>query len=132
MVRRWLIGLVIAVVAAVAVFYIARATGDTLTVQAPGQPADDVALPFVIGSVVAAGVAALLVALLIRLTPRPRITFVIVAVVVLLLSFINPFVASERTSTALWLSLMHVVAAIPLTYFLATALPERRQRPVAA
>lgn len=126
MVRRWLIGLVIAIVAALVVFFIAQAAGDDLLVQPPGQAEQSVEVPFVIAATVFGAIGALLAALLIRLTPRPRITFVVVAVVALLLSFIQPFTAAD-TATALWLNLMHVAVAVPLIWFLANALPERRQ-----
>ncbi|GEM_PF-4047284 len=126
MIRRWLIGLVIAIAAAVVVFLIAQAASGDLVVEPPGQAAADVSVPVVIVAALVGGIGALVAALLIRLTPRPRITFLIVAVVFLLVSFIQPFTAAD-TTTALWLCVMHIAVGVPLIYFLANALPDRKR-----
>jgi hypothetical protein len=55
---------------------------------------------------------------------RTRATLVAVAIVALALSGIVPFTAAEATSTAVWLNVMHVAAAVPIVGLLARSLPE--------
>lgn len=58
-------------------------------------------------------------ALLRRYSKQPVPVFTILAVVLLVLSFANPFLAIPNVSvaTALWLNLMHIVVAGAVLYF---------------
>lgn len=110
----------IAIVAALAVYALARLAGANLVVAPPGQPTGTVNAVSVVVITLVSGVGALVLALLLaRLAPtRARLVFLILALAVLALSFAGPLGASAQTSTAFWLSLMHVVVAsaiIPLT-----------------
>jgi Family of unknown function (DUF6069) len=131
-IRNWLIGLVIAVVAAVIVFFVATAAGVDLTVTPPGQKLTEIQVPFVVGAAVIGGIGALVVAVLIRLTPRPRITYAVIGVVVLLLSLGSPISAAENTGAAVTLVIMHIVVGLPLLWFVTRALPERKAAAVRA
>ncbi len=123
MIKRWLLGLVVAIVAAYVVYGVARATGEEIVVAAGGG--EPVAVPpvAIAFATIVGAVGALLVALLLRRVAKPRQTFLIVAVVVLVLSFIQPFTATDTVAAGIWLCVMHVAVAVPLMYFLGQALP---------
>jgi nicotinamide riboside transporter PnuC len=65
-------------------------------------------------------------ALLARFTPRPRLVFLVVTVVGLVLSFASPVSAAQETSTAVWLNVMHVVVFAAVVLPLARLLPDRK------
>ncbi|GAB2588641.1 DUF6069 family protein [Spirosoma areae] len=101
-------------------YAIGRATGvlhDGVQVGTPPQTLTLV--PVLISSVVPVLVAAGVFALLNRFSKQPLRVFTILAVVLLALSFANPFLAIPNVSvaTALWLNLMHIVVAGSVLYF---------------
>jgi hypothetical protein len=57
---------------------------------------------------------------------RPQASFVAVCVVALVLYGIMPFAAAEETSTAIWLNILHLAAAVPIVGSLARQLPAER------
>lgn len=76
-------------------------------------------VPVIMASIVPVVGAALLLALLNRFTANPLRIFGIVAIVLLLLSFTNPFMGIPNipTGMALWLDMMHIVVAGSVWYF---------------
>ena len=61
-----------------------------------------------------------------RFTPRPRMFFLGVSVLGLILYGILAFVRSEEASTAIWLNAMHIAAAVPIVVGLMRLLPRQR------
>lgn len=117
----------VAVVLALIVYFIAQAATDNLLVDTGGdQPEEVPAFGVVTASIVGGALGTLVAWLTGRFTSRPRQIFLVVCVFGLLLSFTNPFVAAEETATAIWLSLMHIVVAIPVVGSLARYLPDVR------
>jgi len=87
-----------------------------------------VTLAAAVAAALAAGIGATALSALLARVRRiayPRRWFLAISIVVLLLSFVSPLAAAEQTSTALWLSGMHVTVAAALVPSLARALPER-------
>lgn len=122
------VGTAVALVAVAIVYGVARAFDANLEVRGPGVDTAET-VPLVNALVVTAlgGVVGLLLALAARrFTPWPRLAFVGVCLVLLVLDGITPFTASDRVSTGLWLNVMHLAAAVPIVGSLARALPERR------
>jgi Family of unknown function (DUF6069) len=116
----------IATAAALVLYAVAWLTGARLVVAPPGQPTGTVNAVSVVVITLVSGLGALVVALLLHRLANARVVFLVVALVVLAVSFAGPLGAADRTSTAVWLSLMHIVVAaiiIPLTL---RALPPRR------
>lgn len=119
------IGTALAAVGVAAVHLIATALGDPLTVNPGGAP-QAVPLGAAVLFTVLGGVAGYVIALLARRAGRPRTVFLAVTLVALALYAIAPFGAAENTSTALWLNVMHLVAAAAILPLLARALPAAR------
>lgn len=121
------IGTGVAVILVLIVMFIADAASGPLLVTPPGGDAPEevpiggAAIFTVLGGLVG---TALAIALLRVATPR-RI-FLIVCVAGLVLYGIMPFTAAEEVSTAIWLNVMHVAAAVPIVGMLARTLPEAR------
>ena len=124
--RAFAAGLLAAVVLALAVYAVARGVGDPMTVTPPGQATQQVPVGAVIGATLMGALAGLGLALLARLTPRPRLLFLVVTVVGLVLSFASPLSSAQQTSTAWWLNLMHVVVFAAVVLPLARLLPDRK------
>lgn len=76
-------------------------------------------VPVIISSIVPVVVAALFLALLNRFTANPLRIFAIVAIILVLVTFANPFMGIPNVTIgmALWLNLMHVVVAGSVWYF---------------
>ena len=114
------IATLVALVAALIVYVVARLTGSDLVVAPPGQPAAAVNAVSVVLITVVSGLGALLLALVLaRVVPKgARLVFLVLALIVFAVSMGGPLGAAQQTSTAVWLSIMHVVVAaaiIPLT-----------------
>ena len=115
-------GIAAAVVNAI-LFYIGRAAGvftDQLEVQ-PGQVLTVV--PVLISSILPAVIAAIVFFLLDKFTSKGMLIFTIVSVVLLVLSFMNPFIAIPGITMAsgVLLDVMHVTVVLGLLYFLKRA-----------
>jgi len=115
-VRAVAVGTLAALVLALLVYAAARLTGDGLAVSVPGRAASAVPLGGVLAATLAASTGALVLALVLRRLAGARAgtVFLGASVVVLLASLASPFAATEATSTALWLCLMHVAVAAGL------------------
>ncbi len=116
----------VAVVLVVIVHLIARGSGDDLVVVSEvGLGPPKVREIFVtIAATVAGGIIGMALASLARrFTPRPQIAFVSVCILGLIGYGILAFIRADQNSTAIWLNVMHIAAAIPivgaLTYLLA-------------
>lgn len=101
-------------------FYIFHAAGiivDTIFIQ-PNQPMTVV--PIVISSIVPTLIATLVFFLLEKYTARGFKLFRIVALVLMLITFANPFMGIQGVTTAyaIALNLMHVVVVVALLYFI--------------
>ncbi|MCU0492992.1 MAG: DUF6069 family protein [Chloroflexaceae bacterium] len=108
-----------AVVVNLALYFIAAPLGfipQTVLVQPANQPVTFV--PVIAATLMPTIVATLLFALLVRFTRRPVTIFRIIAAVVLVLSFAQPFVMlpDAPLAMAITLNLMHVVAAAGITW----------------
>ncbi|MCU0427702.1 MAG: DUF6069 family protein [Candidatus Kapabacteria bacterium] len=95
-------------------FYIGKATGwisDTILISPANEPISVV--PVIISSIIPTLLAAGVLALLNRFTASPLRVFNIIAAILLLLSFTNPFVAIPNVPLmmGIWLNVMHVVVA---------------------
>ena len=121
------LGTVLAVVGVVAVHLLATALGDPLTVNPGGAP-QAVPLGAAVLFTVLGGAAGYGLALLARRAGRPRTVFLAVTLVALALFAVPPFGATESVSTALWLNVMHLVAAGGILPLLARALPAAHVR----
>ena len=131
----WQVGLVAAVVAAVAsvaVYGIARAAGVPMALTEVFE--DHFARMPVANMVYAAllegGLAGTaLAAACRRWAPRPRLSFLVLAAIGLVASFALPITSDGSTATKVALSISHVVVAVIIVPALALALPVTTDRP---
>lgn len=109
-------GIVAAVIGVVITFFIADAISGPLLVTAAGADSPDElnviapAIFTVIGGLVGLGIAAVCE----RFLSNPPAAFLGICAVGLTLYAIYPFIAAEEVSTAIWLNVMHLVAAAPI------------------
>ena len=104
-------------------YFIFKALGvftDDIFLQ-PGQPLTVV--PVIISSILPSLVGACIFFLFEKFSSKGFTIFSIVAIVLMLLSFMNPFVAIPHITVAygIALNLMHVVVALALLYFIKKA-----------
>lgn len=105
-------GLGAALVLVTVTWAIARATGDDLRVKAPGQDSyDKMTIVMPAFATLLAGLVGALVAWLLRRRPNGRTIFLALAVLVLVLEGVNSFASTESNGSAIWLNVMHLVAA---------------------
>ncbi len=132
-VKNGLIGMIVALVLVLVTYLVADAASGPLVVTQPGSdtPAA-VPLGAALVFTMLGGAAGIGLASIVNRLGRPRSTFVAVALVALALYGIMPFAAAEQVSTAVWLNVMHVAAALPIVGLLARAFPDRSaSRPAA-
>lgn len=123
------IGIAVALVLVIVGFLVADAVSGPLTVTMPGSDSvEQISIAQVVVFTVLGGVAGIGLALAVRRLRRPRAAFVAVCAVALLLYGIMPFSAAEATSTAIWLNVLHVAAAVPIVGSLARQLPGEQMR----
>lgn len=100
-------------------FFIGKATGllsDAVLIQPANEPIS--LIPVIISSIIPTLLSGGVLALLNRFVSAPLRVFNIIAVVLLVLSFINPFAAIPNVPIGMgvWLNVMHVVVAGAVVY----------------
>ena len=95
-------------------FFIADAASGPLVVTPPGIDANDLNLAQIVTFSVLGGLVGVGLAVLCTRFARPARTFLIICMVSLMLYGITPFPTSEATSTAIWLNVIHIAAALPI------------------
>lgn len=124
MLKAAILGVIGAVVAVAITLLIADAVSGPLLVTAAGTdvaeeaPLAGAIMFTVLGGVIGLGIAALAK----RFLGNPVPAFLGICIVGLIVFGIFPFTAAEETATAIWLNVMHVVAAIPIVGLLTQAL----------
>lgn len=112
----WRYGVLAAVIAAVInaiIWLIARALGVSFRVQPPGQTESTVnLLAVILITIVPILLGVGVYVLLHRVTRRPFLVFLIIALVVFVLSLLPPLSAADETGTQVTLILMHIVATL--------------------
>lgn len=135
--RMWMVGAIAAVVASVVVVIlvaIAEAAGVPMEVaENSTKPPEHIPLPgyamVILGSTL---VGLLLASAFARWTPRPRLTFVIVALVLTAVSLAFPATTTATTATKVILEITHVIPAALIIPAIAAHLPTRRTRRLTA
>lgn len=126
LVRRVAIASLIAAVLNTIVFFVATQISGALIVTMPDAMELTVAQPFIFTMLLSILGGSAVGYLALR-TAQPKRTWVIVAIVALVLYGIPPF-ASAGVITALWFNVMHAVAGLILIPAVASALPEKSQK----
>ena len=126
-VKAGAIGTGVAVILVLVTLFIADAASGPLLVTTPGADApEEVPIGGAAIFTILGGLVGIALATGLLRVASPRRIFLIVCVVGLVLYGISPFTAAEEVSTALWLNVAHVAAAIPIVGMLARVLPEVR------
>lgn len=116
MLKMWLFGTIGGVVAVAVFFFIADGVSGPLMATPPGSDLpEEVALSNSLVSTVLGAVVGLgLFAAIARFAARPVVPFLAICAVGLVLFGVITVDAAETTSAAVWLNILHVVAAIPI------------------
>ena len=121
------VGIALALVLVLIGYLVADVASGPLLVTQPGSDtAVEVPLGVALVFTVLGGAVGIGLALAANRLRRPQTTFVAVSVVALVLYGVMPFTAAEEASTAIWLNVMHLAAAVPIVGLLANALPAER------
>jgi len=112
----WRYGVLAAVIAAVInaiIWLIARALGVSFRVQPPGQTESTVnLLRVILITLVPILLGVGVYVLLHRVTRRPFLVFLVIALLIFVLSLLPPLSAADETGTQVALILMHIVATL--------------------
>lgn len=118
------VGTLLAVIFAVAVYLLADAAGDPLSVSS--QPGSDdfmkLSIGVVIGATIVAGLVATGIAWISKKTGSPVVVFLVAVVIGFLVMLFPPISSAEQSSTTAWLIVMHTVVAAPIIASLVTHL----------
>lgn len=105
-------------------FYIGKAAGafpDTILI--PNQNAPLTVFSVILSSIIPSVIAGLVMGLINKYTKKPKKLFNIISIVLLILTFANPFLIPQvTTAMVVMLNVMHVVVAANLMYFYNTKL----------
>lgn len=105
-------------------FYIGKAAGafpDTILI--PNQNAPLTVFPVILSSLIPSVIAGLVMGLINKYSKKPKKLFNIISIVLLILTFANPFLIPQVTTAMIvMLNVMHVVIAANLMYFYNTKL----------
>lgn len=118
------VGIIAALVGVIVVWLVAQAISPDL--RADSYQGDNQKIT-VFGAVVAVlfqAVLATLIGWILFRTRKSRTWWYVIAVVVLIFGAINAFASAESTETAIWLNVMHLVAAGAIVPTIARMLPE--------
>jgi peptidoglycan/LPS O-acetylase OafA/YrhL len=125
--RRVMVGTAGAVVGVSACFFVASLTGASLMVAVRDMSATSVPFGAAVVATATAGGGAYVLARLARRASRPRRIFLLLTMAGLLASALPPLQAATTVSTAIWLLIMHAVAALVLVPVVAGGLPSVRR-----
>lgn len=125
MLKAGILGTIGAVIAVAITYFIAdAASGPLLVTRNSGlteqAPIAGALLFTAIGGVIGLGIAALAK----RFLGNPVPAFLGICLVGLIAFGIFPFTAAEETATAIWLNVMHIVAAVPIVGLLTKSLQQ--------
>ena len=129
---RALVGTAAAVVGVAACFGAASLTDGPLMVVVRGATATSVPFGAAVAVTAAAGGGAYLLARLAGRAPRSRRVFLTLTTAGLLASAVPPLLAATTVATAVWLVVMHAIAALALVPLIASGLPSLRTVDAAA
>jgi hypothetical protein len=128
--KIWITGLIAAVVATIGnliLYFITNALGVSFNIAPPGVPAPPFAIAVISATFIGVLLGTLVFSLMPRFTKRPITNFRTVAIIALVLSFIQPLFLltgamgpAPSIATILVLEVMHIVAGVSAIYFLTT------------
>lgn len=122
--KLWAAGTGVALLLVASAYLASRELADPLVVVDGGE----VTLDIVTGStILGATVGGVLAVAIRRLSRRPRLTFLAATLIALAGYTVVPLATAQSIGTAIWLSLFHLIAAIPVIGVLARWLPEDRK-----
>lgn len=102
---------IVAVLGVIVVWIIARLIDGRMRVDTPQDDSQSLTVFLAAGSTVIYGILATVVGWVLIRTRRPRTWWFSVSAVVLLLLGLIAFISATETSTAIWMNIMHLVAA---------------------
>lgn len=133
MLKSGAIGIVVAVVAVAITFLIGDAvSGPFMTTQPGSDVAEEAMIGGALGFTVFFGLIGIGIAALTKRFSNPAKVFLTICVVALVIYGVFPFLAADEVSTAIWLNVMHIAAAVPIVGMLVRELQgAETQAPVA-
>ena len=124
-VKRAAVAVVVAIVGVIVVWLIADAVSPTLRVDSWQEDNQKLSIPDVVTTMLFEGVVGAIVGWILFHFRKPRTWWYVIAVVVLILGALNAFASANTNETAIWLNVMHLVAAGAIVPTIARMLPER-------
>ncbi len=118
------IAAVLAAVVNTIVFFVANALTGALIVNSPEEMTIAFFQPFVFTAMLGI-LGSLIVSFIAQRTATPKRTWVLIAIIGVVLYGVAPF-ASAGATTAIWFNVMHAVAAVFIIPAVAKALPETK------
>ena len=118
-------GVFAAIVGVIVVWLIADAVSPTLRVDSWQEDNQKITIPNVAFTVLFESVVGTIVGWILFHFRKPRTWWYVIVVVVLIFGALNAFNAANTNETAIWLNVMHLVAAGAIVPTIARMLPER-------
>jgi Family of unknown function (DUF6069) len=124
-VKQAAIGLVAAIIGVIVVYFIAQAISPDLRADSIQGDNEKITVFGALMAVVFQSVLAVIVGWILFHFRKPRTWWYAIAVIVLIFSAFNAFSSANTDETAIWLNIMHLVAAGAIVPAIARMLPER-------
>jgi cell division protein FtsW (lipid II flippase) len=118
--------IVAAMAGVVVVFLIAQAISPDLRVDSWQEDNQKLTIPNVTFTVLFQGVVGAIVGWILFHFRKPRLWWYVIVAIVLILGVFNAFNAADTNETAIWLNVMHLVAAGAIVPTIARMLPDRQ------
>ncbi len=125
--KAGVMGIAAALPLVLVVYLLADAVSGPLLVTQPGADvAEEVPLGAALGFTALGGVVGIGLALVVARRWSAS-TFVKICVVALVVYAVMPFVSAEEVAAAIWLNVMHAVAAVPIVGLLGRAIEQQQE-----
>lgn len=121
--RLWAAGTGIALLLVASAYLVTHELADPSVIAGGGEVTLDIVVGF---TILGASVGAVLAVAVGRFSRRPRLTFLAATLIGLAGYGVVPLVTAQSIGTATWLSLLHLVGAVPVIWMLARWLPPDR------
>lgn len=121
--KNAVVGLAVAIIGVIIVWLIAQPISPDLRADSFNEDNQKIGIPVLLTAILFDGVLAVIVGWILFHFQKPRLWWYVIVVAVLIFSAVNAIVQATTDETAIWLNIMHLVAAAAIVPAIGRMLP---------